>query len=199
MPSARRRGTIPGRLWTVEIRERSHRDLDQLVAVTGRVHVADRYPIFLPKGDFYRFLTRPMPVAAWVAVRDGSVVGHVALNAETSRPVLQLVAELKSERPVLYIARLFVDPGAGRAGIGRELLEHARRATGRVDERVDCRHFVSHPRLGAAFLSSAIFMAAAPTVIISSTTFASSSGLKSAVHTTTVVWSACSTACAAPL
>jgi GNAT superfamily N-acetyltransferase len=112
----------------VEIRERSHSDLDQLVAVTGRVHVADRYPIFLPNGDFYRFLTRPVPVAAWVAVRDGSVVGHVALNAETSRPVLQLVAELKSERPVLYIARLFVDPGARRAGIGRELLEHARRA-----------------------------------------------------------------------
>jgi hypothetical protein len=53
---------------------------------------------------------------------------------------------------------------------------------GRVDERVDRRHFVSHPRLGAAFLSSAIFMAEAPTVIISSTTFASPSGLKSAVQ-----------------
>lgn len=35
--------------------------------------------------------------------------------------------ELESE-PVVYVARLLVDPGARRAGIGRKLLGHARRA-----------------------------------------------------------------------
>jgi GNAT superfamily N-acetyltransferase len=112
----------------MEIRERVDVDLDQLVAVAGRVHEADRYPIFLPDDDFYKFLTRPEPAAAWVAIRDGSVVGHVALNAETSGPVMQLVAALDSKRPALYVARLLVDPSARRAGIGKMLLEQARRA-----------------------------------------------------------------------
>jgi GNAT superfamily N-acetyltransferase len=112
----------------MEIRERRDIDLDQLVTVARRVHEADRYPIFLPDDDFYGFLTRPKPAAAWVAVHHGSVVGHVALNVETSRPVMQLVAALDSKRPAVYVARLLVDPGARRAGIGRKLLEHARRA-----------------------------------------------------------------------
>lgn len=64
----------------------------ELVAVAARVHAEDHYPIFLPHGDFVRFLTRASPVAAWVAVRDERIVGHVALNAETSGPVMRLAA-----------------------------------------------------------------------------------------------------------
>ncbi len=98
----------------MEIRERRADDLDQLVAVASRVHEADGYPIFLPDGDFVRFLTRPKPTAAWVAVSDGTVVGHVALNPASSGPVMHLIAELESE-PAIYVARLLVDPGFCRA------------------------------------------------------------------------------------
>jgi GNAT superfamily N-acetyltransferase len=112
----------------MEIRERRDIDLDRLVAVAGRVHEGDRYPIFLSDDDFYRFLTPPKPAAAWVGVHDGSIVGHIALNAETSLRVTQLAVALDSKRPAVYVARLLVDPGARRAGIGRRLLEHARRA-----------------------------------------------------------------------
>lgn len=109
----------------VELRERRDDDLDELVAVAARVHAVDQYPIFLPDGDFARFLTRPGPVAAWVAVRDEGIVGHVALNAETSGPVMRLAAELVPERRVVYVARLLVDPDARRQGVGRRLLEQA--------------------------------------------------------------------------
>jgi GNAT superfamily N-acetyltransferase len=112
----------------MEVRERRDDDLDELVALVARVHEADGYPIFLPDGDFRRFLTWPRSVAAWVAVCDEGLVGHAALNAETSRPVMQLVAELTPERPARYVARLLVDPCARRQGVGRMLLEHARRA-----------------------------------------------------------------------
>jgi len=109
----------------VELRERRDDDLDELVAVAARVHAVDQYPIFLPDGDFARFLTRPSPVAAWVAVRDEGIVGHVALNAETSGPVMRLAAELVPERRVVYVARLLVDPDARRQGVGRRLLQQA--------------------------------------------------------------------------
>jgi GNAT superfamily N-acetyltransferase len=112
----------------MEVRERHDNDFDQLVAVAARVRAVDQYPIILPDGDFNRFLTRPKPLAAWVAVRDERLVGHVALNAETSRPVMELVAGLTTELPPVYVARLLVDPGARREGVGRTLLEHARRA-----------------------------------------------------------------------
>jgi ribosomal protein S18 acetylase RimI-like enzyme len=112
----------------MEVRERRDDDLGELVAVAARVHEADGYPVFLPGGDLRQFLTRPAPLAAWVAVRDEELIGHVALNAETSRPVMQLIAELTPERPALYVTRLLVDPGARRQGVGGKLLEHARRA-----------------------------------------------------------------------
>lgn len=112
----------------VEIRERRNDDVDQLVLVAARVHEVDNYPMHLPGGDFARFLTRPIPIAAWVAVRGEQIVGHVALNDETSRPVMQLVDELAPALPAAYVARLLVDPADRRSGVGRRLLEHARRA-----------------------------------------------------------------------
>jgi ribosomal protein S18 acetylase RimI-like enzyme len=112
----------------VKIRQRRDDDLDELVVVADRVHASDRYPIFLPDGDLKQFLNEPTPLAAWVAVRVGRLVGHVALNETTSRPVMQLVDTQHLTRPAIYVARLLVDPGSRRCGIGRQLLEHARRA-----------------------------------------------------------------------
>ena len=109
----------------MQVRERRAEDLDQLVAIAERVRTSDRYPIHLPDGDFLRFLTRPQSVGAWVATQDHAIVGHVALNTETSRPVMRLARDVVTGSPA-FVARLFVDPDARRRGIGARLLEHAR-------------------------------------------------------------------------
>ncbi len=127
-PAAGGRGRSQAESRVVDIRARRDDDLDELVTIAARVSAADGYPIFFPDRDLARFLTRPEPVAAWVAVRDERIVGHVALNAETSRPVMALAAKLAPERPALFVARLLVDPKARRKGVGRNLLEQARRA-----------------------------------------------------------------------
>jgi GNAT superfamily N-acetyltransferase len=110
----------------MQVRERCGDDLDELVAIAARVHRADAYPIYLPDGDFIRFLTRPKPLAAWVALLGGDVVGHIALNAEASPPVMRLVRDVVTDGAVAFVARLLVDPSARRRGAGARLLDHAR-------------------------------------------------------------------------
>jgi GNAT superfamily N-acetyltransferase len=109
----------------VEVRERTAEDLVRLVAIARRVRTSDRYPIDLPDGDLLRFLTRPESLGAWVATQDHAIVGHVALNAETSPPVMRLIRHVVDGSPA-FVARLFVDTDARRQGIGARLLEHAR-------------------------------------------------------------------------
>lgn len=96
----------------------------------ARVRDADSYPGFLPDGDYVRFLTRPTPLCAWVAVRAGQLVGHVALNSTTSGPLMQLVERQRPTLPAAYVARLLVDPGSRRHSVGRHLLERALNAAG---------------------------------------------------------------------
>lgn len=117
-----------GQTGRLKIRARHAADLEQLEDVARRVQAVDRYPIYLPDGDFRRFLTQPASIAASVAVDEGRVVGHVALNPSTSEPVMQVVRSQGDDRSAIYIARLLVDPGARRTGIGRALLQHARQA-----------------------------------------------------------------------
>lgn len=116
------------KLCAVEIRERCDDDLDGMVAVAARVREVDSYPIFLPGGDFVSFLTRPTPIAAWVAIRDDELIGHVALNDTTSQPVMHLVESRAPMKPAAYVARLLVDPRSRGDGVGGRLLERARRA-----------------------------------------------------------------------
>lgn len=111
----------------LQIRKRNDADFQRLEIIARRVQAADRYPIYLPNGDYRRFLRQPASTAAWVATLADQVVGHVALNDSTSTPVMRAVDELGDERPALYIARLLVDPNARRTGSGRALLDHARR------------------------------------------------------------------------
>lgn len=114
-----------GRLGCVQIRERQAADLEQLEILARRVHTLDGYPIYLPDGDFRRFLTRPQSLRAWVATHDHEIIGHVALNDVTSTPVMDAVADLNDDRPAGYVARLLVDPRSRRFGAGRALLKHA--------------------------------------------------------------------------
>ena len=109
----------------VQLRERDPDDLGQLVAISRRVRSADRYPAYLPDNDFERFLNQPEPRAAWVAVEDRRIVGHVALNDETAPGAAAVVRDAGITDPAGFIARLMVDPSVRRTGIGRALLAHA--------------------------------------------------------------------------
>jgi GNAT superfamily N-acetyltransferase len=108
----------------VHLRDRQEDDLGQLVAIARRVRSADRYPAYLPDNDFQRFLTEPEPRAAWVAVEDRRIVGHVALNDETAPGATAVVRDAGITEPVGFVARLLVDPSVRRTGLGRALLEH---------------------------------------------------------------------------
>ena len=63
----------------VLIRTRTPHDMDDLVELATTVRAVDDYPVYLPDGDLVRFLTRPTPLAAWVAEaagRRGRPRGH---------------------------------------------------------------------------------------------------------------------------
>jgi GNAT superfamily N-acetyltransferase len=110
------------------VRPRRAGDLDDLVGLASRVRAADGYPAFLPDDDLPRFLTRPEPLRAWVYEHGGRIVGHVALNTETSPPVMRLAGACGVNGTAAFVARLLVDPSARRLGYGTHLLDHARRA-----------------------------------------------------------------------
>jgi len=91
------------------IRERSDADLDVCVALLREVHELAGYPVNWP-ADPHAWLTPSDRLGCWVAVVDGRVAGHVVLTADGPG--------------VASVERLFVDPKATRAGVGRRLLEH---------------------------------------------------------------------------
>ena len=93
----------------VEIRERADADLEVCVELLRDVHEVGGYPVNWPV-DPRAWLTPVDGLGCWVAVVYGRVVGHVALTAEGPDGA--------------QVERLFVDPTATRAGIGRQLLEH---------------------------------------------------------------------------
>ncbi|MEM9515385.1 MAG: GNAT family N-acetyltransferase [Actinomycetota bacterium] len=109
----------------MQLRRRHAADLEQLEILARRVHTVDGYPIYLPDGDFRRFLMQPQSLNGWVATHDDKIIGHVALNATTSKPVMDAVADLNDDRPAVYVARLLVDPSSRRSGAGRTLLKLA--------------------------------------------------------------------------
>jgi GNAT superfamily N-acetyltransferase len=101
--------------------------MDELVHLAARVWLADSYPVYLPDQDLHRFLTQPTPLAAWVAEEAGQIVAHVATNPGSNDAVMKVVREAGIAGEVGFVARLLVDPGARRQGIGESLLDQARR------------------------------------------------------------------------
>jgi GNAT superfamily N-acetyltransferase len=91
-----------------------------------RVRALDGYPVYLPDGDFHRFLTRPAPLASWVVEVDGSVVGHVALNSKSHPGAMEVIRTHGITGEVGVMARLLVDPLARNRGFGALLLDQAR-------------------------------------------------------------------------
>lgn len=98
-----------------------------------QVHESDGYPLYLPD-DVPAFITPEYEVEAWVAERDGRIVGHAALHQASVDPTLaaaQRATALPVER-LAVVSRLFTSPSLRRAGIGRALLRYA---TGQATSR----------------------------------------------------------------
>jgi gamma-glutamylcyclotransferase (GGCT)/AIG2-like uncharacterized protein YtfP/GNAT superfamily N-acetyltransferase len=110
----------------VEVRPRLDSDIGACVELAGRVQSTDGYPPHLD-GELRDFVISSDAIAAWVAVCDGTVAGHVALHARSAGPVMRLVTERLglAAADVAVVTRLFVSPQCRRSGIGRTLLRSA--------------------------------------------------------------------------
>jgi GNAT superfamily N-acetyltransferase len=110
----------------VELRARTDADLDGCVEMARVVHQLDGYPVNLPS-DLRAFIASSDAIGAWVAVRHGALVGHVALHRRTASEVMALAGH-SVKRPsngLGVVARLLVSPDARREGVGRSLLQKA--------------------------------------------------------------------------
>lgn len=106
----------------VTIRPRTNADIDALVEIASEVRRRDGYP---GEGtDLRSFLTSRDALAAWVALVDGAIAGHVALHPQ-SLPVVMDAASAVADPPFGVVARLLVAPTARRGGVGRALLDVA--------------------------------------------------------------------------
>ncbi|MDO9378200.1 MAG: GNAT family N-acetyltransferase [Nocardioidaceae bacterium] len=99
---------------TSRVRARRDDDLGPLVAILGRTHRLDAYPVRAARVDAAWLVEHVL--VAWVVELDGFVAGHVALQ--------------DGGVDVLEVVRLFVDPDARGHGLGGALLDvvdgHAR-------------------------------------------------------------------------
>lgn len=111
----------------ISVRRRDLPDLDACVRVLAEVHESDGYPVNWPE-DPAGWLAPPESSespAAWVALLDGRIAGHVCLSP--ARPG-DTAPEHWSSRTGLspadtaVVSRLFVSPKARGHGIGALLL-----------------------------------------------------------------------------
>jgi GNAT superfamily N-acetyltransferase len=103
------------------IRPRTDTDLDACVQALADVQAADRYPVDWPD-DPRGWLTPGDLAAAWVAVADGAVTGHVGLARTRLEPLGITLGGA--------VTRLFVTPPARRGGLAARLLDEVRIAAG---------------------------------------------------------------------
>jgi GNAT superfamily N-acetyltransferase len=107
----------------VLIRPRVEQDLDSCEQLARAVHQVDGYPP--RRADNLRaFISSAGALGAWVAEIDECLVGHVALNADSSPEVVALAASTMgcSTGELGVVARLLVHPESRRQGLGAALL-----------------------------------------------------------------------------
>jgi GNAT superfamily N-acetyltransferase len=106
----------------VVARRRRADDLEELTRMAEAVRGLDGYPPRSP--DLF---VGPEVLAAWVAVDEGIVVGHVALHRTSADPVMTLASEATgwAAGRLVVVARLLVAPTSRRRGAGRLLIDHA--------------------------------------------------------------------------
>lgn len=102
----------------IVVRERTDADLPAAVAVLRLVHEQDGYPVHWQE-PADRWLTPPRMETSWVAVDEGTLLGHALVEADDDG---------------LVLARLFVAPaarGRGVADVVLDAVEENARAAGR--------------------------------------------------------------------
>jgi GNAT superfamily N-acetyltransferase len=119
-------GARRGGMTRPEIRRRRDTDRAGCVALADQVQRADGYPVHRPE-DLAAFVFVPDALAAWCAIEDDAIVGHVALHVRSSPEVVELASRTLGVAPARLgiVARLFVAPSHRRRGIGRRLLDTA--------------------------------------------------------------------------
>jgi len=110
--------------------------MDACVRLLAIVHARDQYPLLWPD-DAITWLSPRGIIAAWVAERNGSVLGHVALHhpGRDGGGVEWLESLGLCPSQIAWISRLFVDPAARRRGLGSYLLNAALRHASRLGLR----------------------------------------------------------------
>ena len=119
----------------LQVRPREDADLPDCVRLLAEVHERDGYPLIWPERPV-DWLVGSAPLAAWVALLDGQVVGHVALArcgpGDVAPDLLRGQsdgAREPAQRPVV-LGRLAAGPAARGRGVGTSLVtravEHAR-------------------------------------------------------------------------
>jgi len=105
------------------IRRRTTDDLEQAGRALVEVHARDGYPVE-GVADPIAWLADPAPLHAWVAERDGRIVGHVAAIAPKGSAAVAHWHERHPGRAVKVaeLGRLFVAPTARGAGLGERLI-----------------------------------------------------------------------------
>jgi GNAT superfamily N-acetyltransferase len=100
--------------------------VETCVRLIDRVHTVDGYPPLWPV-DLAEFIVADQELGAWVAERDGEVVGHVALHDAEGDALFEVAAEATglSALQMAVVARLFASPDVRRSGLGRGLLDLA--------------------------------------------------------------------------
>jgi GNAT superfamily N-acetyltransferase len=109
------------------VRARTDHDLDACTRVLAAVHERDGYPVNWPEHPHTWLTTAPL-VAAWVAERDGHVVGHIGLSradATDAAPGLWAARTGMGAETTAVVNRLFVAPAARGHGIGALLVAWA--------------------------------------------------------------------------
>ncbi|MDT0274692.1 bifunctional GNAT family N-acetyltransferase/NUDIX hydrolase [Blastococcus goldschmidtiae] len=118
--------TAVGRTRAVHVRRRSDDDLPALRRLAESMLQRDGYPPRVPH-DLGRFIAAPGALAAFVAVSDGEVVGHVCVSPSGSPEVLDLARRALGvpEQRLAVVARLVVARPHRRQGTARTLLAEA--------------------------------------------------------------------------
>src|SRR5262249_34517594 len=104
------------------IRVRRNSDIREAASVLVAVHANDGYPVEGVERPV-EWLTPPGLTEAWVAIRDGRIVGHVAISEPRGEGAVALWLRDHQEDPshVRVLARLFVAPGSRGGAIGQQL------------------------------------------------------------------------------